>query len=135
MYRKNLAVMKNLWCFVCLTVVVAGCATGPVYRTRYSYTQPETPEGKACVYQCEFSKVQCEELEDLKKELCVEKAELKYERCMLDKKEGEYCYNESWQCSANYQRCDNMYRSCFQSCGGTIESETECVSNCDQILE
>ena len=116
-------------------LVLAGCATGPVYRTSYFYTPPETPEGKACVYQCEFSKIQCEELEDLKKELCEEKAELKYERCMLDKKEGEYCSNERWQCSANSRRCETMYRSCYQACGGRVESETECVGNCDQIPE
>ncbi len=97
------------------------------------YIPPLTPEGKTCVYQCEFSKIQCEELEELKQEVCEEKEELKYERCSLDEDKDKYCSNESWKCSANHTRCETMYRACYQACGGTVESETTCVRNCDEL--
>jgi hypothetical protein len=34
-------------------------------------------------------------------------------------------------CEANYERCEAGYRACFQACGGSIDKEVVCVSNCE----
>ncbi|MCP3685312.1 MAG: hypothetical protein GY861_21880 [bacterium] len=133
----------KLFCIMGVTIMLMmGCSTAPVYETTYSYTPPASQEGKTCTAQCEYSKLQCEELEDKNKELCAERAERNYDDCQEEKEEKKddegyqgSCFNEAWKCSADYERCEKMYRACFQVCGGTVDSDTRCIRNCEQQPE
>lgn len=116
--------------------LLSGC--GPIYDTQYTFIPPDDGNGRACVYQCENGKQQCEELEELKEESCEERAEAEYARCeeRIYRRKGRdpkwnECYRES--CSSDSERCETNYRSCYQSCGGKVNAETVCVANCDQI--
>lgn len=117
-------------------LTLIGC--GPIYDTQYQFTPPDDGNGRACIYQCENGREQCTELEELREESCENRAESEYQRCAdniyrrkgRDPKWNE-CYRES--CSSDTERCENSYRSCYQSCGGKVRAETVCVANCDQI--
>lgn len=107
-------------------------ACGPVYRTQHTFTEPTSPEGRTCVFQCQTSKLQCQQIEDLRKDRCEDRADRDRERCIRrlerQKKEVKSYDCPLDTCSADYERCEEMYRACYQSCGGTITSETVCVS-------
>jgi hypothetical protein len=112
-----------------LSALVAVCisACGPVYDTRYTFVPPERPEGRTCVFQCENSKLQCQNMQDMQKQNCEFRAQLEYERC---KDRGEkHCYED--YCSSDYSRCDEQYRNCFQACGGTVNRQDVCVAFCE----
>ncbi|GEM_PF-704156 len=112
-----------------------GC--GPMYDTRYTMIPPSSSSGRVCIVQCENSKYQCEELEELRKERCEERAESEYNRCEWQTRRSEgrqpkwyECSRDS--CSADSGKCEQRYRSCYESCGGRVSSETVCVANCEQ---
>lgn len=46
--------------------------------------------------------------------------------------EKEIAKTRSQKCDSQKCGCDNNYRSCFSSCGGTIRTETRCVRNCSK---
>jgi hypothetical protein len=114
-------------------LVLTSC--GPVYRTHYDFHQPPTEEGRRCVFQCQTAKLQCEQIEDMRMDRCLDREERKQARCFRRMEQageeiGPYdCQMED--CEANYERCDAGYRACFQACGGTIDKEVVCVSNCE----
>jgi hypothetical protein len=101
-----------------------GCS--PVYRTAYTYTPPTTADGKLCSMQCENTKIQCEQVADLKAENCRRDAKVEVENC---KREGnKYCPEQA--CPADYGRCLERYHSCFGMCGGRVDAQTACVRHC-----
>ena len=106
--------------------IVIGCylmvGCGPIYNTEYSFKPPLTPEGKTCAFQCKNSELQCEQLEEMKKQSCQLQSQLECK----DKKD---CSSSSY-CSTNFDRCKEMYRNCYQACGGTVESHKVCVMGC-----
>lgn len=115
---------------------LVGC--GPMYQTEYIYTPPESSSGSACIFQCENSKQQCQQIQSMRSEDCERRAEYEYQRCedrIYDRKGRDAkwyeCTRES--CTEDTERCEASYRSCYQSCGGRVEAQTRCVSNCDQI--
>ena len=115
---------------------LASC--GPIYDTEYIYDPPENSSGRACIFQCENSKNQCEELDRYRKEECERHSEWQRERCEADiwrRKNREPKWHECGgeTCSSNTERCETSYRSCYQSCGGKVRAETRCVMNCDQV--
>ena len=128
-----------------LLLVISFClACGPVFRTNYTFSPPETESGRACIFQCENNKLQCEQLEDAKVDRCEAESSRDYERCERNK-EYQYDYGKGrekcvrncycsrrWCSKANYERCAAKYRSCYQTCGGLVHSETVCVRNCEQ---
>ncbi len=122
--------------FVSAALALSSC--GPIYDTVYDFTPPESNAGRACIYQCENSRGQCRQLEEYRADDCERRSDYEVERCEREiwRRKGREpkwyeCGGES--CSANLDRCDEQYRSCYQSCGGRIRSETRCVANCDQI--
>lgn len=123
------------WLFGIGMMTLVGC--GPMFQTQYTYVPPSSETGRTCVFQCENSRYQCQQLEEMRKERCEEDARREQERCqwqlaMRGKEEKWYdCPTAS--CSADTERCDGMYRSCYQSCGGRVDAKTVCVANCDQI--
>ena len=116
---------------------------GPVYKTNYTYIPPENEEGKSCIFQCDNTKLQCYQLEDMRYQRCLDRADRDYYRCEANrryvynykKKRREcrhncYCFRSS--CSQTREVCDDRYRTCYQTCGGSVTSETVCVSNCEE---
>jgi hypothetical protein len=124
------------FCLLFSVALLTSC--GPVYNTEYSYTPPKSLEGRSCINQCEYSKIQCEELENLRERECESRAELEYDRCRRDiynskKREPKWSECSRSSCSTDEERCERLYRSCYQACGGRVDSRTVCVANCDQI--
>ncbi len=108
-------------------VLVLGCylsvGCGPIYETSYSFTAPKVSQGKICVSHCENTRLLCEQNEEIKQEYC----ELRTERTW---KIGSDCYGYRPFCRADYYRCLIHYKNCYQSCGGTVESQDVCVMGC-----
>ncbi len=108
---------------------------GPIYDTQYSYFPPESSEGRACIFQCENSRSQCQELEHYRNQDCERRSTYDYERCRDDiryRYDREPKWNECSEssCSADEERCDSQFRYCYQSCGGRVDAQTVCVANC-----
>ncbi|MCB0353892.1 MAG: hypothetical protein KDD64_10220 [Bdellovibrionales bacterium] len=121
--------------FFCALSLLFGC--GPQMRTTYHFVPPETPEGRACIYQCENIQLQCDQLDQSEYSRCLDRAEDDYRRCedrnvYRRQDDQEYCYR-SYCPSPDGERCKERHRSCYQSCGGQVSSETVCVANCDKM--
>ncbi|MFN8392204.1 MAG: hypothetical protein U0136_18070 [Bdellovibrionota bacterium] len=121
-----------------LFALLAAVGCGPVYDTQYQFVPPENASGRSCIFQCENSRQQCRQLEDYRVEDCERHSDYEKDRCEEDlyRRKGRdpkwyECTGES--CTADYDRCDETYRSCYQSCGGEVHAETRCVANCDKI--
>lgn len=113
-YHKFLWVLIVVGCYV-----LVGC--GPIYNTEYTFQPPLSPEGKTCIFQCENSKLQCKQIEDMKEESCLLRSQLE----CRDRKD---CPTNL--CDTNYTMCKEMYRNCYQACGGNIDTKKVCVFNC-----
>ena len=113
---------------------------GPMYSTDYSFVPPKTESGRACTYNCQTTKSQCRQIEDLRVDRCEAQAREDARECEArirwDKGRSPKWYEcGGSSCSADYDQCEDQYRSCYQSCGGRVESSTRCVANCDQIAD
>ena len=71
---------------------------------------------------------QCNRINDLERQRCADQI---YDRKGRDP-EWHECGSVT-SCSADEERCESMYRSCYQGCGGEVRAETRCVANCEQI--
>lgn len=133
--------MKRLVAVLVLGSLIASC--GPIMQTNYQFTPPKSESGRNCIVHCDSSKNTCEQLEQMKYELCEQRAEQEYYNCQrweaaADRQSGTKrkwyegsCYRDS--CSSNIEGCAINYRICYQNCGGQVISETICVSNCDEL--
>src|SRR5262249_46185968 len=108
---------------------------GPIYSTEYIFTPPDGSTGNFCISQCEESKFQCEDLENMRNERCEEESRYQEERCR-DRVWADKGREPKWyecggnSCTADTERCDERYRGCYQACGGKVETVTRCVANC-----
>ena len=135
-YQTKIKELMRLW----LAAGLVSC--GPVYQTDYIFTPPDSDSGYHCTVQCESSKQTCLQLEEIRYERCEERAERDYYWCernkifSFDKKGRRVCVSNCWcyreSCYRDEETCDENYRSCYQSCGGSVESRTVCISNCEQ---
>jgi hypothetical protein len=106
--------------FACLSV---GCS--PVYNTEYSFTPPTTPDGHQCVRNCNRAKASCQQNIENRLNSCQRQIE---QRC----ENRQDCDKLSYNCGVvDYEPCEEQYRSCYQSCGGTVKSQSVCVMGCD----
>lgn len=114
---------------------LAGC--GPVYHTDYSFTPPKSQVGVNCTLHCENNRLQCRQVEDVQVQSCELRAERDRDYCE-DQIRWRKGRDTKWyectldSCSANYERCDESYRLCYESCGGKVTATTRCVQNCEQ---
>ena len=113
--------------FGLLTLLFVGC--GPMYETQFLYNPPDSPQGQVCISQCEMNRINCEQLEDMRKENCEYRAREDYNHCR-DYHNEDSCFEES--CSADYSRCERMYNACYTACGGNVTTQQVCVAFCDQ---
>lgn len=112
-------------------------ACGPIYNTDYQFSPPSSSGGRACVFQCEQGRMQCRQIEELQASRCQDHARYEQQRCRDDLRYNENRSPKWYECSAescaeNYDRCEDIYRACYQSCGGEVRATTRCVANCDQ---
>ena len=143
-YLSNFTV-ENSYKLMMLAFVLIffACSCAPRYRTTYDFTPPTSEQGKTCVFQCENTKLQCEQLqemklqncrdrEDLKQQKCQDKAEKEYERCKA--KGNQICFQAACPISECYKgtKCETQYRRCYQTCGGKVTSTRSCVANCEK---
>ena len=126
--------MKKIY-FLSLSLCLSSC--GPIYNTDYQFSPPRSEGGRACIFQCEQGRMQCRQIEELQARRCEDNSRYEQQRCRDDLRYNEnrspkwYECNED-SCDPNYGRCDDIYRACYQSCGGEVNSVTRCVANCDQ---
>ena len=117
--------------FIAFALSLAFSACGPIYETQYSYTAPNSPQGQMCIQQCEMTRLNCEQMEDMRQENCEYRAERDYDYCMDHRyHKDDYC-SKDW-CSTDYSQCERRYNMCYQSCGGQVSSKQVCTAFCDQ---
>lgn len=124
----------NLLVAVLFTCFLNSC--GPVYDTQYSYIPPDSSEGRACIFQCENSRSQCQELEQYRSQDCERRSSYDQDRCEEDiryryDREPKWYECGSSSCTVDEERCESQYRYCYESCGGKVDQKTVCVSNCE----
>ena len=118
---------------------LAACST-----TEYVYTPPQTPEGRACVTECQAQQTACRRDQDARAERgrqrceaeaqrreteCRVQAPIEYAACLKFAKNDEEraacvladCTQSSCESAPNYGLCDNDFRVCFQTCGGKVD--------------
>jgi hypothetical protein len=124
-----------LLCFP--ATVLFGC--GPIYDTTYTFIPPEDNRGQICTFQCENSKSQCIQLEEMKESNCQSRSDAQRYICE-ERIRAQYGREPKWYecggetCSADEARCESQYRSCYQACGGRVIAETRCIANCAQSV-
>lgn len=135
---RILAIAALLGC-----AVMIGCS--PVYQTQYTLTPPTNKNGKHCVSQCQQTKTYCRQSAYDRHQVC-----LTDERARADREYTEYKVHQMlkkkkvWKSSSDFynprsctghgtysQVCDNDFRGCFATCGGTVVPQTVCVANCE----
>lgn len=125
-------------------LLLSGC--GPVYKTTYHFTPPDSQRGRECVNACQSTQQQCESNENYTYEQCKNRAERSYQACESRKKFEPHpkkgwkepkCVENCQDCSRPYcsspddDKCAERYRECYRTCGGSIEKTVTCTSNCD----
>ena len=119
--------------YIFLINFIIGC--GPIYNTEYVFSPPESATGRTCTFHCETMRGQCLQLEQVKAQQCESYSQREQDYCEYnirvskDREPKWYeCVPES--CNVDSERCEQSYRSCYQSCGGRVETVTRCVANC-----
>lgn len=125
-------------------LLLAGC--GPVYRTTYQFSLPDSQRARECVNACQATRQQCEGNAEYAHQQCMNRSEQAYQNCEArksyepDPKRGwdkPKCVKNCISCSRPYcsqpdkGACESRYRDCYVACGGTVEKTVECTSNCD----
>lgn len=115
---------------IIITGLAALCLTacGPIYDTKYSYVPPKDTTGIMCVTSCGMTRSNCQQMEFMNKERCEERHEDDYRWCLKHNDKKDDCYRTS--CSSNTEHCTEEYNTCYQSCGGTINSQQVCTAFC-----
>ncbi len=129
--KKNALILFYL---IAITILLSAC--GPQYSTTYSYIRPATGQGQSCAFQCENSRLQCRQNEELKYENCQSKnhtRQLSYDLCVEKNGKKKCSYPTTSFCNKAYKQCKAAYNQCYTTCGGKVNSKTECVANCDKI--
>lgn len=126
---------------VLMTLLLAACSSAdmhemfkakPVYQSKYNYTEPKTPEGKTSAMQCQMAQSQCDQMAEMKAELCAQKKARELDACNA---KGGLCRDQSDQCKVDPAICEGKYNKCFESAGGKAVLETKCVANCENIAK
>jgi len=107
--------------------VLTGCSP----RYHYVYTPPDSAEGRLCVNQCLNSQQQCETLNQNAYQQCQNNrnwAMQSYNQCLAyapNKKARKNCSYPPTCSSPSSGQCETNYRSCYQSCGGRVDTLVE----------
>lgn len=132
-------------------VIVVGCGAaagcGPVYRTTYEMTPPQTAAGRACVSNCQQTKNLCRNTGYDRYRRCkaAQRAyaerkfnEYRIQQLLLKKpiKKSERSFHGGYSCriEGSYEHsCQQDFVGCFSNCGGQVRPHTVCTANCDKV--
>ena len=107
---------------VLLVLSMAACTTAP----KKDYIEPDDPETKACIRQCNVVKVQCRDQARENYDWCSRDYKYKradYQRCVANK--GIYCFAPKPCPGLEIKACIGQYDDCFEGCGGIIRQRQE----------
>ena len=126
------------WC----ALLLAACS--PMYETVYSFTLPNSQEGRICAAQCLMHKQTCVSECGSSNEVCQARIEAetrhKYreyvkerqrKKLSLKLKEMDFRTGSCSYGSCNNQ-CSSFYRECFELCGGRVTATQVCTAFCDR---
>ena len=109
----------------CLAIFcMSSCAT-----YRYEYIAPHSESGKTCAVQCMNTKNVCYSGAQAQAQnnanSCQQQNHLNYQACVnraQSHDDVKKCNPNGMYCpvNANYWQCDESYRQCFATCGGTV---------------
>jgi len=121
--RKQIATLSFFGFFAYSAIAAAGW-----FSTDYKFTPPATAEGKACIAKCEEKQDSCkseiEEKAEKKQEECENKNKQEYYSCLKYSSNRNECIEHKNLCLHNLvstSSCEEKYRTCYQSCGGTVD--------------
>ena len=115
-------------------MITSSC--GPMYRQVHNYYPPEEREGKFCISTCSASKSQCINNCENREQTCIMNA--RTIDALMCSKNAENCddyrYSSHYECNSHSCKadCEVQYNQCYTNCGGTVETRTVCVANCEQ---
>ena len=121
--------MKSHLLFSVLLIASLLWGCGPKYQ--YVFTPPPTPEGRVCTSQCEIGKQQCYGFTQNAFNQCQMNHNMalqNYNQCRnyarndRDGKGKNSCYYPPYTCNTSSYQCDENYRTCYQNCGGRVET-------------
>jgi hypothetical protein len=116
---------KYFW----LAAILVGLISCATYR--YEYIAPATESGKMCAMQCMNTKNVCYSAAQSQSQVslnnCQQQNQINYQACMSrahNQDEAKKCNPRGMYCSTtvNYRQCDESYRQCFITCGGTVNA-------------
>lgn len=146
-------IMKNRSIFL-IIILFSLVSCGPVYRTTHDYYPPENMDGRNCLNSCDNIRQSCtsncrdreqnckmssQVVDVVKKSSCYKRkkyctAHPEASDCWIDKNDDCNDYSSSHdECSSEECRadCTEYYNRCYINCGGSINTRTVCVSDCD----
>ena len=125
-------------------MMIAACSSAPTYKS-VTYVRPDTMGGRMCIDQCKKSKEYCNDTCNLDYRACYNQMQIMAQReydlyaqarlakhlnidmMPSDFEKPEKCDDEKKSCSAD---CESPYNSCYEDCGGKVNTETSCQFMC-----
>lgn len=108
-----------------LAVLLTLTACGPTVR--HVLVPPTSMEGRRCVAQCQNTRQQCEQYNQMAYASCQNNYHLamhNYRQC-VDAGGGKRCWQPQSCWQQDHGRCEGHYRECFELCGGRIDRIVE----------
>lgn len=100
-----------------LTILLTGCGPTVVYE----YGAPASAEGRICTSQCGNHRNFCLQTNQNSYQQClINYNQMMYSYNSCKKAGGKHCYYPPACIAQNNWQCDESYRACFTSCGGTV---------------
>jgi hypothetical protein len=115
---------RGLFLVVMVALGLLACTT-----YRYEYIAPPTESGKTCAVQCMNTKNVCYSGMQAQSQnnvyQCQQNNHYSYQNCVAhaqSRDDVKKCNPNPQYCSTsvNYWQCDESYRQCFATCGGTV---------------
>lgn len=129
-----------------LILFLSACDHLLIEPKEYTQLPPTNPKAQKCATQCVTTQGRCHRSCEALKNSCQHKAEyaaqqnyLNYvhermkEGLLVDKKESDFAINlnncpDTQRCKTG---CDVNQRNCHGTCGGEVQLNGKCISNCD----
>ena len=89
----------------------------------YDYTPPHSAEGRVCAFQCNNQRGYCYQVNQNNFQQCQNNHnQMMWNYNSCKQAGGQHCvYPQACVQQSSWQ-CDEIYRGCFTSCGGTVTS-------------
>ena len=139
--------MRAVALTVLTTMGLSVAACGPVFKTTYELTPPQTAEGRVCVSQCQQTKGICQTAGYDRYQRCKTEqrayAERKFNEYRIQQlllkqpiKKSQRHFHSGYSCrhEQSYKAgCQQDFIGCFSTCGGTVKPQVVCTANCDEV--